>query len=454
MNRYLWQPLGKSISVSLSLDVIDRLTASLREESAALAGRGVEIGGLLLGRVNRAGGLTVVEIEGFDPVPCEHAIGPSYVLTASDRQELQKRIGRAKSVTGLAVVGFFRSHTRRDFCLSMEDAHLFSAHFPDPSMVFLLIDAPPVGRLTGGFCIWEQRRIRSVRPYLEFPFHCGALLTTGLAGPVALPVKSSRLARARQVLRPKHKRVAYDWLAGAAILLSLVLGSILHLDSTPARTARPATTAAISAPEPLPILAPIAAEPAPPRTIPPQAASTETSERARTVPAFEYSPPPAPRRSPEPAPLLPAPPQLPAAPPAEIQALVAAEPVLESPAPEISDPFVRVSVEAQPSRTKHNRRSDFIPPQPLRQPSPHVPPALRQLVQQPVPIDVKVYIDRSGQVQYAELLSNGTGPYRDLASLAVFTSRRWQFSPAHQGDQTVPAELVLRYLFGPDAQNR
>jgi hypothetical protein len=75
---------------------------------------------------------------------------------------------------------------------------------------------------------------------------------------------------------------------------------------------------------------------------------------------------------------------------------------------------------------------------------------LRQRAGQEVAIDVKLYVDRAGKVDFAELLSNGTGANRDLASLAVFSSRHWEFSPAHLGDETVPAEVVLRFRFGPD----
>ena len=63
-----------------------------------------------------------------------------------------------------------------------------------------------------------------------------------------------------------------------------------------------------------------------------------------------------------------------------------------------------------------------------------------------------ISVDRAGKVEFAELLSNGSGPNRDVASLAVFASRHWEFSPAHLGNDSVPAEVVLRFRFGPDLQ--
>jgi len=55
-------------------------------------------------------------------------------------------------------------------------------------------------------------------------------------------------------------------------------------------------------------------------------------------------------------------------------------------------------------------------------------------------------------VDYAELLSDGSRLDRDLVSLAIFSARHWQFAPAQSGDQKVPAEVVLRFSFGPDSR--
>jgi hypothetical protein len=143
----------------------------------------------------------------------------------------------------------------------------------------------------------------------------------------------------------------------------------------------------------------------------------------------------------------------------ELLPIASGIPDLRSPA--ILDPFVKIAFDPlPPSRqgllgklpliSRRHRRTEFVPPRPVRDASPEVPPELRHRIQQEVPIDVKVYVDRAGKVEFAELLSNGSGSNRELASLAVFSSRHWEFSPAHLGDETVPAEVVLRFRFGPD----
>ena len=133
--------------------------------------------------------------------------------------------------------------------------------------------------------------------------------------------------------------------------------------------------------------------------------------------------------------------------------------ILKSPEPVPPDRFVNVDVQESTAKgagllhnlslgRKHDKHETFIAPAPIRQDKPAVPPELRRRITGEVSIDVKVFVDRAGKVEYAELLSNGTGANRDLASLAVFSSRRWQFSPASRDGAAVPAEVVLRFRFG------
>ena len=63
-------------------------------------------------------------------------------------------------------------------------------------------------------------------------------------------------------------------------------------------------------------------------------------------------------------------------------------------------------------------------------------------------MDVRAYIDESGNVTYAEMLSDVTDVNRRLASLAVFNARRWEFKPAQLEARMVPGEVILHYRFG------
>jgi hypothetical protein len=91
------------------------------------------------------------------------------------------------------------------------------------------------------------------------------------------------------------------------------------------------------------------------------------------------------------------------------------------------------------------------PPKALHESTPIVDDRLRSSLKVEVPLDVRVYVNRSGKVEYAELISDITEGNRDLATLAVFDARHWEFTPARSGTRVVPGQAVLHYRFGNSA---
>ncbi len=452
---YLWTVPGKRVAVDLPLSVVRRIAADTID-ALQTTGRGLEIGGLLLGRSRRERGPTVVELTGIEPLDCEHAAGPSFMLSAGDRQALEARLRALKR----DAVGFYRSNTRKDFAITVEDVALMSWYFPGQSNVLLLVDAPRGEPLRGAFAVWEGRAIGQKSPADEFPFD-----------PLALAVHSHNVAPVVAPAEPKPAPAPQrDWIGWPAAAAAVVLGAatgigVVYQSSTP--EPRPATVARApskpaqaqepqpaqqpeqqltSAPEPEPRPLPTAVDPAPPPspTIA-QAPPSDTADRRVLEPPPMPIPeaqaenldlpmvaPPVPSPSPEPLAILrrpepPPPPKSDAAPPA---------------------PESAVSVSINTLARGHNAK--FVPPTAVQQVRPRLPSGLH--LARDVQVDVRVYVDRDGKVRYAELLSNGTGENRELASLAVFTSRRWQFAPAIRDGKPVESDTILRYRFSPDAR--
>jgi len=98
---------------------------------------------------------------------------------------------------------------------------------------------------------------------------------------------------------------------------------------------------------------------------------------------------------------------------------------------------------------RRNRRADYVPPAALHNPGLSIPPN-RNLARD-VKINIKVYVNPAGKVDYSEVVSKVPETDRDLAVLAVFAARRWEFVPARDGDSAVPGEVILHYQFGPPA---
>jgi outer membrane biosynthesis protein TonB len=83
----------------------------------------------------------------------------------------------------------------------------------------------------------------------------------------------------------------------------------------------------------------------------------------------------------------------------------------------------------------------------MQENTPTVPEQLLRTLRTEVPLDVRVYINKSGKVDYAELLSDITTANRDFATLAVFNARRWKFEPARSEARFVPWRALLHYRF-------
>ena len=111
---YVWSVPQKPVSIHLNLNVVDPLAEDAREALAAMPRRGLEIGGLLLGRIHTPNeGQYIVAVDAAEVFEIEHVRGPSYILSSSDREELFRRVRKHdKAKKGLQVVGFYRSHTR------------------------------------------------------------------------------------------------------------------------------------------------------------------------------------------------------------------------------------------------------------------------------------------------------------------------------------------------------
>jgi hypothetical protein len=137
---FVWEPAGKKIAVQLGAAVVDHLNYEIMRGFGAVPKRGAEVGGLLLGTVERAGNC-VVRVEEFVNIPCEHLHGPSYVLSEKDLSAFDRELAAcpAESNGRLHVVGFFRSNTRELMQLSEDDQELLNARFPGNDAICLLV---------------------------------------------------------------------------------------------------------------------------------------------------------------------------------------------------------------------------------------------------------------------------------------------------------------------------
>jgi len=159
---------GKSVSIHLSLEVVDRLLQDSMRGFGAVPKRGAEVGGVLLGSVESTDGPRV-RVEDYELVPIEYKRGPSYLLSDTDLETFAEVMERLRSRTELVPVGFFRSQTRDAAGLTTEDLELLARFLPAPEAIVLLIKPYATRVSTAGFYFQENGRYQDGPPLVEFP---------------------------------------------------------------------------------------------------------------------------------------------------------------------------------------------------------------------------------------------------------------------------------------------
>lgn len=164
-HAHVWEVPGKHVAVSISYEAMDRVLVDGLRGLGMVPRRGAEIGGILLGTVEPrpAEAAVLVRIDGVMPVPCEYAFGPSYILSAKDRESFRNAIAAAAG----RAVGYYRTHTRERLNFTEADLSLFGEFFPQPSNVALVVKPRAMRASVAGFFIWEGGSVRDTS-YLEF----------------------------------------------------------------------------------------------------------------------------------------------------------------------------------------------------------------------------------------------------------------------------------------------
>ena len=163
-----WTIEGHSPRIEYLPSVLEEICAVAVEGLSRLRRGGVEVGGVLFGvRDGEA-----VRILAFRPTPCEHAAGPSFLLSEKDRRALENVLEsgrRDRALRGLEPVGWYHSHTRSEIFLSVEVLEIFDRYFPEYGQVALVVRPEQFGPSRAGFFFREaDGSVRAESSYREF----------------------------------------------------------------------------------------------------------------------------------------------------------------------------------------------------------------------------------------------------------------------------------------------
>jgi hypothetical protein len=164
-----WSAAESSVTIEYSLVVIEEVRHEVAEGFQKLS-RGVEVGGFLYG--TREG--RTIRILATRPMTCEHARGPQFQLSDSDRQILEEQIEHGLEdprLGDMICLGWFCSHTRSEIVLTESDLDVYGKYFSAPWQVTLIVRPGRGGSMRAGFFVREHDgTVRADSSYLEFNF--------------------------------------------------------------------------------------------------------------------------------------------------------------------------------------------------------------------------------------------------------------------------------------------
>ena len=118
---------------------------------------------------------------------------------------------------------------------------------------------------------------------------------------------------------------------------------------------------------------------------------------------------------------------------------------VQEPATQPAPPLPQVSLPAQGDAAVRPASDAAGPGQVIERVLPDVPPSARNTIQGTVRVTVRVDVDRSGEVQFAEL--SAPGPSKYFSSLAMQAAQHWDFRPPKVAGQSILSTGTLRFEF-------
>jgi hypothetical protein len=133
-----WISPDGSPEITYSLGLFHEIDTLVNDGYRRIPHGGVETAGLLFGAWNANG----LRIEACRLIHCQHAFGPSFVLSEGDLQKLREQLASYDSdedLRGLRAVGWFIGHTRSSLQMNDREAAWFDEFFPGEGSVTVLV---------------------------------------------------------------------------------------------------------------------------------------------------------------------------------------------------------------------------------------------------------------------------------------------------------------------------
>lgn len=221
----LWKVDTHPAVIEYSNSVMGEIAAFADDGLQRLARGGIEIGGILFGSRNG----TALRIEAWRPILCEHARGPSFLLSPKDEKALGKLLGECESdpdLKGYEALGWFHSHTRSEICLTDDDLHIHDRYFAELWQIALVLRPKRHERVRAGFFVRELGgTLRTGSSLVEFGIEPSKHVVARPQKSVLRSIPASQPEPgAVQHVRRVQSPFSTKWLSLVAVVLLLLTG--------------------------------------------------------------------------------------------------------------------------------------------------------------------------------------------------------------------------------------
>jgi len=166
-NIKAWRIPQCPFPIECSAAVLDQIRREV-ESGRDLPGGERETGGVLFG-VQEPGRMRILACRAL---PCEHSMGPGFVLSEKDEQRLAQLVSSPAAdpaLHGLQALGWYHSHLRSKIFLSARDLQIHSRYFNAPFQIALVIRPESERPARAGFFFREPSgEMRTASSYEEF----------------------------------------------------------------------------------------------------------------------------------------------------------------------------------------------------------------------------------------------------------------------------------------------
>jgi len=239
------------LSLRFSREALSALISEIGAGFISIPRRGAEVGGVLAGKMTQENSEWVVSVDQISPVPIRYEYGPSWRLSAGEKEQFQQLVNNGRQRN--RFLGWYRSNTRPEHQPEEADRQISHTLFGGGESIFLFCEPSADGQIHATCTIMLPHGVEMAFPFelgkfsrLDAMFHSRehdaepasilappASISRGLASaaPVAAPTRSVLISRKVKIAAAALAMIGAFWYARARVFTPATASASTRLAS-------------------------------------------------------------------------------------------------------------------------------------------------------------------------------------------------------------------------------